>query len=171
MKYKVTFLDYWHIGSGISGGSRVDSTVLKDENNLPFIPGKTIKGLIREMAEEVFGEKSEFVIEYFGDEETKIGKAYFSNCYLDENTQKGIIANKLSNNLYEIIASTKIAENGIAEDYSLREIEVTIPLTLYGEIKNIDDKKDEFKKLLKMVKRMGLNRNRGLGRCEIEEVV
>jgi len=169
MKYKVEFLDYWHIGSGVSGGSRVDSTVLKDENNLPFIPGKTIKGLLREMAEEVFD--NEFVVEYFGDEETKIGKAYFSNIYLDKNTQKGIISQKLSNNLYEIIASTKIGKNGIAEDYSLREIEVTIPLTLYGEITNIDDKKAEFRKLLKMVKRMGLNRNRGLGRCQIEEVV
>ena len=169
MKYKVEFLDYWHIGSGVSGGSRVDSTVLKDENNLPFIPGKTIKGLLREMAEEVFD--NEFVVEYFGDEETKSAKAYFSNIYLDKNTQKGIISQKLSNNLYEIIASTKIGKNGIAEDYSLREIEVTIPLTLYGEITNIDNKKAEFRKLLKMVKRMGLNRNRGLGRCQIEEVV
>ena len=167
MKYRVRFLDYWHIGSGVSGGSRVDSMVLKDENNLPFIPGKTIKGLLREMAEEVFSK--EWVIEYFGDEETKIGKAYFSNCYLDENTKNGIIANNLSNNLYEIIASTKIGKSGIVEDYSLREIEVTIPLTLYGEIETIDDE-EKFIKLLKMVKRMGLNRNRGLGRCIIEEI-
>ena len=51
MKYKVTFLDYWHLSSGLSAGSKLDSTVTRDENGLPYIPGKTIKGLIREMAE------------------------------------------------------------------------------------------------------------------------
>ena len=50
MKYKVTFLDYWHLSSGLSAGAKLDSTVTRDENGLPYIPGKTIKGLIKEQS-------------------------------------------------------------------------------------------------------------------------
>ena len=50
MIYKVTFLDYWHLSSGLTSGSKLDSTVVKDKDGLPFIPGKTIKGLLREQS-------------------------------------------------------------------------------------------------------------------------
>jgi hypothetical protein len=67
------------------------------------------------------------------------------------------------------VASTAIDPNGIAKEGSLRRIEVTIPLTLEAEILNIPD--EEFKNLLiealSMVKRLGVNRNRGLGRCSL----
>jgi len=166
LKYRVKFLDYWHLSSGLSGGAGFDSYVSKDENMLPYIPGKTIKGLTREMAE-ILGD-NEFVKECFGEKETKQGKLYFANAILDEVSAKEIITNYLQNSLYEVIASTKIGKNGIAEDDTLREIEVVIPIELYGEIRNIDKSYIEnIKKSLKMIKRMGLNRNRGLGRCEI----
>lgn len=177
MRYKVTFLDYWHLSSGLSAGAKFDSMVTKDKDNLPYIPGKTIKGLIREMAE--LTNKKEFVFECFGSssdskdefysEENISSKCYFSNVEIEENTKKTIINNSLQNQLFDEIASTKIDENGIAESGSLREIEVVIPITLYGSIENIpDDYKQEMIKALKKIKRMGLNRNRGLGRCKIE---
>ena len=62
----------------------------------------------------------------------------------------------------------RIIKTKHAKDKSLREIEVTKPLTLYGKIENIQDK-TKLDKALKMIKRVGLNRNRGLGRCEIGE--
>jgi hypothetical protein len=67
-----------------------------------------------------------------------------------------------------VIASTKIGDDGIAVDDTLREIEVVIPLSLYGEILDIPSSEDyaRLTQALKMIKRMGLNRNRGLGRCE-----
>lgn len=51
--YSIEFNTYWHIGSGLSGGVEVDSLVLKDNDTdaLPYIPGKTLKGLLREAAE------------------------------------------------------------------------------------------------------------------------
>ena len=56
---------------------------------------------------------------------------------------------------------------GIAVDNSLRMIEVVIPLSLYGEITDVDENfVEDMIRSLKMIKRMGLNRNRGLGRCE-----
>jgi len=159
LKYKIKFLDYWHLSSGLSAGARLDSTVVKDKDGIAYVPAKTIKGLIREMLELDTPD-----IEF-------LHRCYFKNATLDETAKQEIISNNLQDNLYEIIASTKI-ENGIAKDDSLREIEVVLPLTLEGEILDINS--DDFTKLKKsllMIKRMGLNRNRGLGRCQIEEII
>ena len=154
LKYKLKFFDYWHLSSGLSAGAKLDSTVVKDDNNLPYASGKTIKGLLREMAEE------------FGDI-TAMHKAYFSNATLEKSLKDEIVSNTLQDNLYDVIASTKIDDDGLAVDKSLREIEVVIPLTLYGEIRDVpNDFEKSLKKFLKLIKRMGLNRNRGLGRCK-----
>ncbi len=170
LNYKVTFLDYWHIGSGLSAGARSDCMVLRDNTGIPYIPGKTLKGLAREMAEIVCDEV--FVKKYFGVEGNDMGRAYFTSATLPKVEKDEIVTNRLQDGLYETIASTQIDENGVAVDDSLREIEVVVPLTLEGKVLDIDSETDksELLKVLKMIKRMGLNRNRGLGRCEIEEM-
>ena len=48
--YKIQFFDYWHTGSGLAGGTYADSIVNKDETDLPIIPGRTIKGLLKDAA-------------------------------------------------------------------------------------------------------------------------
>jgi len=164
MRYKITFLDYWHLSSGLSAGARFDSIVTKDENDIPYIPGKTIKGLIKEQYEKL---KYPNIEELFGKEGVDEGELYFSNAYIDEDEKNQITNNNLQNYLYDVIASTKIDKNGIAVDDSLREIEVVVPLTLYAEIIGADE---NITKAFKCVKQMGLNRNRGLGRCKIEVV-
>lgn len=172
LKYKLQFFDYWHLSSGLSAGAKLDSSVVKDSDGLPYAPAKTIKGLAREMVEE------------FGDSEF-LHQCYFANAIIKEDEREEIVSHKLQDNLYDVIASTKIGikdefdkqgkqieTKNIAVDNSLREIEVVPPLTLYGEI--LDVPKDDYIKLLnalKMIKRMGLNRNRGLGRCEFKELV
>jgi len=166
MKYTITFLDYWHLGSGLSAGAKLDSTVVKDNDGIAFVPGKTIKGVLREMAQHL---DEAFVLKYFGDEGTQQGLSYFSNATLEEGTRQEIIANKLQHNLYDEISSTQIGENGIAQEGSLRVIETVIPLTLHGEITHCDEK-EKMIQAMKMVKRMGLNRNRGLGRCRFDVV-
>ncbi len=171
IKYEIKFLDYWHLSSGLSAGSKLDSTVVKEDKGLPYIPGKTIKGLVREMAS-LLGDRV-FVDTCFGTisekrAEQKAGECYFSDVKLPGDLTKQIIDNDLQERLYDEIASTMIAQNGIAEDKSLREIEVVVPLTLKGEIENIPSEYEEkMKQSLKMIKRMGLNRNRGLGRCKV----
>ena len=67
-----------------------------------------------------------------------------------------------------IYNSTKIDENGIAEEHSLRKIEVTVPLILFAEISDLPaEYSPQMEKCLKFIKRLGTNRNRGLGRCNI----
>lgn len=168
IQYKIEFLDYWHLSSGLSAGAKLDSSVLKDSDGIPFVSGKTIKGLVREMAE-LLGNNT-FVKVCFGVEGTDMGKCYFSNATLEDNVKEQIVSNKLQDNLYDEIASTKI-EDGLAADNSLRVIEVVVPLTLFGEIDEVPTEYiADMKKSIEMIKQMGLNRNRGLGRCRWEVV-
>jgi hypothetical protein len=163
MNYRVEFFDFWHLGSGVSAGAALDSLVVKDSDGLPYVPGKTIKGLLREMVELLDNEK---VKEIFGDEGANSANSYFSNATLDEGTRAYLSSQpELIKNLFSKVTSTQIDENGLAIDGSLREIEVTIPLTLYGEIQSSED--ELILNAMGMIKQIGLNRNRGLGRCEI----
>lgn len=165
LRYELKFYDYWHLSSGLSGGAKLDSLVIKDDNNLPYAPGKTIKGLCREMAELL--NNNDFVVECFGSAKTIEGSCYFSNATLNQESVAEIVPNNLQDHLYDILSFTEIDNDGIAKTGSLREIEVVIPVTLNGEILNVEAKHVENMKLvLRMVKRMGLNRHRGLGRCE-----
>ncbi len=178
--YKVTFLDYWHLSSGLSGGTRLDSLVVKDDDNLPYIPGKTLKGLLREHVSElydcntvydIFGFQSDKNSRCFDEnKENKASACYFTNATLSKEIREEIVSNALQDNLYDIIASTKIdPETYTAEDNSLREIEVVIPLTLEGAILGVNPQHIScLEDGLHMIKRMGLNRNRGLGRCTME---
>ena len=173
INYKVEFLDYWHLSSGLSAGAKLDSTVVKDKDDLPYLSGKTLKGLLREMAE--YFENASFVTECFGVEGVDMGVCYFSNARLIEEVASEITKHNLQERLYDVIASTKIGQNenedeveGIAVDNSLREIEVVVPLTLEGTIDDVPTQhKEQMVQALKMIKRIGLNRNRGLGRCKI----
>lgn len=167
LHYSINFLDYWHLSSGLSAGAKLDSLVVKDSKGVAFVPGKTLKGLAREMAE--LFENEAFVKSCFGTEGVEMGTCYFSNATVSKEVHEQIVSNKLQDNLYDEIASTQIDSTiGMAVDNSLREIEVVVPLTLYGEINDVPSAyKEEISKSLKMIKRMGLNRNRGLGRCTI----
>lgn len=178
MRIKIEFFTYWHCGAGSSGGSRVDALVAKDKEGLPYIPGKTLKGHIREMAESL--DDCTFVNICFGgsadeneacyDEKYKEVEAecYFSSAVVEEK-----IDSDLKSYLYRTISSTKIDEKGIADTGTLREIEVVVPLTLYATIEFREEAKKYEQKMeqaLEQVKRMGLNRTRGLGRCSISVV-
>jgi len=167
MKYKIEFFDFWHLGSGVSAGAALDALVVKDADGLPYVPAKTIKGVLREMVEVIDNEKAKVI---FGQEGSNQAKSYFSNATLQEKEKQVLIAEpSLKKHLYDKITSTKIdKESGLALDKTLREIEVVVPLTLYGEIECDDE--EVLNKAMQMIKQIGLNRNRGLGRCQISEV-
>jgi len=187
MKYKIQFLDYWHTSSGLSNGADVDLTVLKDEYGLPILPGKTLKGLFREAAENlkelhsdlinddfiksVFGEKLPKNAKTEDEEQVKEADSFFTDAKLSKQIYEFAKAGKEKiNHLYKAIASTQIDENGQAEEYSLRQMQVTVPVELYAEIYDFDEKYiPQMEMCFNYVKRLGLNRNRGLGRCEISK--
>lgn len=177
IKYTIEFFSDWHCGSGLAAGADVDALVVKDKNNLPYVPGKTIKGLVREAVENIValrGEsKGEIIKSAFGffddKDNSNKGKMFFTNAELEKTEAEAIVNNNLQQYLRRSIASTAIKENGIAKDHSLRKMEVIVPCTLHGMIKNVPSELiNDIIDGLKFIKRLGVNRNRGLGRCQIK---
>jgi len=183
LTYQIEFFTFWHTGSGLSGSTYADQLVKKTENGFPVIPGKTIKGLLREGAETIHSLNSELVTEnfikdVFGEEPNKEqidkedgsleSKCFFSNIELSQYLQEKVSEKSSKEFLYQVISSTKIDATGSATEGSLRQLEVTIPLTLYGVIESFPmEYIDQLKHCMDFVKRIGLNRNRGLGNCQI----
>lgn len=182
--YGIKFYSYWHIGSGLSGGTSTNALVLKDDEGLPYVPGRALKGLLREGAEAMSGTSiipEGFVRKVFGvrpeDDDIRSSNydsaygCFFGNAELSAQLKQSLTQNAKAAYLYENIASTAIGENGQAKDFTLRRMEVSTPLTLYGYIDNFPDGEENdkaIKRCFQWVKRMGVNRNRGLGRCSLQ---
>jgi len=183
IKYKIEFFDAWHAGSGLAAGADVDALVIKDKNKLPYLPGKTIKGLVREALEEIFQykgiDKTDIVKDNFGVFEVigkdKIthkmirGNVFFTNANLSKELSDTIKADdNLYRFIYRSVSSTAIEEKtDVAKEHSLRRIQITIPCELYGEVLNVDSEiENEVVDALGFIKRLGVGRNRGLGRCK-----
>ncbi len=193
MKAKLTihFDSLWHAGSGQAAGRDVDALFERDTDGLPCLGGRRLRGLIKHAArlhgshglvtpQEAFGEDE-------GDGRSK------STTGLDvsvEASSSGIIrvgsavipsATRLEllNRRFELgglakdIASTAM-ENGRAKEHSLRRIEFAIPMDLEAELSwNAPEDKEQqvfvwLKSVLRLVRRAGLGRHDGFGRCRVE---
>lgn len=192
IKYNVKFYSNWHCGSGLSAGANMDAYVVRDAEGFPFIPGKTLKGLIREEVENIityrnkWDELSSSFVTFFGNSKDKDrtlnrelmdsefamrGDAFFSNASFSLPIKQHILSKELQNMLFTTGSYTAIDEKGIAVDHSLRVLELSIPCTLEAEILNIPKELvSTVEESLKCVRHIGMNRNRGLGRCEISIV-
>ena len=133
IKYKIKLHTYWHCGSGLAAGADVDLLVIKDKDGLPYIPGKTIKGLLREAVDLLYPEEkqSDCYKAVFGKIEEKGNKgvrsdSFFKDAILSENERKYIVSANLARNLYQTISSTAITDEGVADDKTLRKIQVCI---------------------------------------------
>lgn len=170
LHYKVEFFSSWHCGSGLDGGDDADSIPLVDRDGLPFIPGRTLKGLVREAAEVLYAnDASDFITRVFGNEGSEQGSASWSNaCIADEQRQR-IIQEKLASAVRTARYFVSLDEKGQAKDHCLRRAEFVVPMTLFGCICNVssDDSK-LLRDCLGFIKQMGTQRSRGFGRCQFK---
>lgn len=190
------FLSHWHIGTGRGSGYNLDALVEKDANGLPFIPGRTLKGLFRDAffklddwqsktyTDLLFGTRTNS--NAFSRHETESGLLRFSNLELSEKAhlieQKSLIPH-----LFQALASTSIDEaTGSAKDKSLRMIEVVIPTNLTGSISFIEpigesEHQCNQRQLMEqeiiaeliaqaatLITHIGANKSRGFGRVSLE---
>jgi CRISPR/Cas system CSM-associated protein Csm3 (group 7 of RAMP superfamily) len=183
-------LSYWHTGSGHSGGAKLDAKMVRTPAGLPYIPGKTVKGLLREavkIAEEHEQIKNKLTEQLFGRREnitrfdTEPSILTFTDATLGHEMEDWATINKEKlKMLFKEISATAINENGIAYDNSLRTIEVAIPVTLKAEVTLNENNNIPWKEVLEilltatpLVRSFGSHRHRGLGRVElkVEEVI
>ncbi len=184
LTYQIEFFSYWHASSGLTGGTYADLLVNRTREGLPYIPGRTLKGLLREAAETIQAFQPEmisaaFVQQVFGQQptqeqleqegHTKEAEAFFTNATLSPHLTQAITEEQKPY-LFDVVASTAIeGQKGIAQHGTLRQLEVTVPLTLYASIEQFPDEpgyEAMMQRCMKWIKRMGLNRSRGLGRCQ-----
>lgn len=171
IKYTIEFFSNWHCGSGLAAGADVDALVIKDKHGLPYVPGRTLKGLLRDAASTLCDD-TETINDIFGvsgdNDGHKTGLSFFTNATLPVDERQYILEQGLTPHLYQSFASTKIDEKGIAEDHTLRKIETVVPCKLEGEILNVPKGAEiVLEHAMQYIKRMGTGRNRGYGRCQI----
>lgn len=179
---KIVFemLGYWHMGTGSGKGFDYDAVVAKTAGKLPHIPGRTVKGLMREavtLLEEAGGVPTGSAVELFGraDADSRYdsvpGRLVFSGAVLDPDpSAEAKWSEGLADYLYAGMASTKIDESGQATDHTLRRIEVAVPATLAATA-TCDDPNAGWVEILKkaapLVRMAGSHRHRGLGRVKV----
>mgnify|MGYP001627296297 CR=1 FL=1 len=206
---RVTFHGYWHCGAGAAAVGDLDAVAIRSEEGLPFVPGRTLKGVFREAvslleenglvaggaAKALFGEQG-FAFDEDGawtpTGPTQAGCLAFSDCRLDA-TIRAWFANALAQELhaaaahaaamFDVVARTAIdAETGTAADGSLRLIECAVPLSLegtvdwapdpYGDAATAADWQGRWRDALTqaaiLVRGIGADRTRGLGRCTVK---
>lgn len=160
----VTFHDYWHAGTGRGEGPGADALTLKTPAGLPRLPGRSLKGLLREAVEQAtaYGWLAHPPVElWFGSSlpargardgdgvvdaletgrfQTRPGCLRFGDARLGRGEERHrweswAAANReLARELFVPLASTKIGEGRVAEEHSLRVAEVVVPLTLHAEV-------------------------------------
>ena len=143
---------YWAVGSGKGGGNEVDNRIDRDSDGLPYVPGKMLKGLIKDACirlQNAGNKDFNFVDEVFGsvDESnslnrttTKSGKVYISDARLSpalrfalSKTENKSAKDNMTRNIYSTAIND---ETGTADDKSLRGYEVAVPMDLYATLEN-----------------------------------
>ncbi|HAS6067160.1 TPA: hypothetical protein RQK93_003639 [Vibrio vulnificus] len=178
----------WHVGSGEEGGTYADALVLKNSHNLPFLPGKALKGLFRDsflvahdnrwFGGELTTEAIELLFGHQGQVEHTHGALSFSNAELSsEESAYFELYPEHTRHCYRVHFSTAInGQTGVAKQTSLRAMEVAIPLRLYARIELDDQRLDsrmqqQVNEWLEMcstlILGLGAKRTRGLGQATV----
>jgi CRISPR/Cas system CSM-associated protein Csm3 (group 7 of RAMP superfamily) len=185
---------YWHAGTGAGQGALLDSVVEKNDMGLPYLPGRTLKGILRDAVfrwEQLggyeqhnldMGRVTNLLFGVWGDDGNtttqgmiRVGSANMDTHFMAAITQHQD-ARKLINYLYAEHFSTKIDDKtGVAVDQSLRGSELTIPMSLYADISVVEHDNnpitsmafDLLAQAFPMVQAVGKQKNRGLGRTEL----
>lgn len=179
---------YWHVGSGLGQGANLDAVVVKTAAGLPYLPGRSVKGLLREALQiaEDYGHTAVVdgttqrlcgtmtgkgvAISRF---ETEAGTISLTNAVIEGMEEWAAENRDKTRGLFVQVASTSIDEKGLAVTDTLRRIEAAVPVKLVAMVET-DETGDEWLKSLKaaapLVRGIGAGRNRGFGRCHLEVI-
>lgn len=172
----------WLIGGGDSALGTADLAPMLDSEGLPFIPGRTIRGLLREattLVDEAIGHGTRHTDRLFGTRKSSVGttstdgdgSVRVGDALLPEEIAARCSGADDRRDLLVTIRRTALeGATRTAKHGSLREIEVAIAgLQLIATIECQTE--DDFKLLAfasGLVRNFGHSRSRGLGRCHLE---
>lgn len=184
------------VGSGYSYAGMIDSDVCYDRYGIPYIPAKRLKGCLREAAG-LLGLSEDEIGQIFGKTGREKAKGVFlGNAYIKDyeelfhelkeagpSVKKYMTLQNVLDQFTTVKAQTKIMKNGVAKDNSLRYIRTInhySPFNRKQELQFIakvgyegmdDTAAGKFENVVKALRNIGLNRNRGLGsiRCVLTD--
>jgi len=178
------------IGSGEGWGSIIDSDTVFDKYGIPYLPGRRVKGLLRESAKEVLEMFDEAGINIIARDslEELFGKpgnmstlmCTVNNFYLrnyktlkqwtewGKTKYSAFFSKDIIENVFtEVRQQTRVDKDGVAEENSLRTKRVLKRGLIFKGNVSVEDNKG-FLKLLVFscanLQRIGSDRNRGLGK-------
>ena len=180
----------WFVGSGREAGAYADLLMLKDEHGMPFLPGRSLRGLLRNAfnqasANNWFGNQSQELVQLlFGQEGTEglasQGVLQISSATLAAHEYQAIVSKpELKSFLFRRVTSTAIDETtGAALEGSLRSMEVAVPVNLVAEV-SLNQAHPDYSQMLALdvdinqaldacaalITHIGGHRYRGFGQC------
>lgn len=183
---RVELFSFWQAGTGRGAGSHVDSVCHTDADGLPEIPGRTLKGLLRDavrragqlrwfddetLHRRLFGVRG---IDGKGSEAggLRVGSARLPKAERDWLAGPGAACVP---ELFRDLHATAIdPRTGTVRAKSLRGIQVAMPLVLQAELAQLaplpEGWQGAFERSLALVRAVGTGRTRGLGRARLSLV-
>lgn len=190
-QFTLDFDSDWHLGSGSGRSGSVDASVVRDRNGLPYVPGTSMRGVLRHAAETIAlgldGGKPDSWCEWvewlFGSQPSlsrtdaphspTSGALRVGAARLSPDAAAFLMRAHLSDAIVSIRPGVQIdTETGTARPDFLRMLEVAPADTrLIGTIRPVTDIPQTGLALLvaaaSMVRAIGAKRRRGLGRCRL----
>ncbi len=187
-KLTITFLSDWQVSSGLGDGSIADSVLIRDAEGLPYLPGRTLKGIIREGARTLVYAKPELEAihrKIFGKPAGEGSNSYLSGSLrvgradLLSALRDSLLAFPYQERQQYLKDLTTIrhqiaidADKGVTQKHSLRGIECGIAGLQFGCDVSMAGLHEEFadrwlQAACSAVCNIGSGKNRGMGRCLI----
>lgn len=187
-KITISFLSDWHTGSGLGDGAIADSILNRDVNGVPYLPGRSIKGALREgawrlgqcrtdlakMPDYLWGTHSQAHVS------NSPGKITVGSGQLPQDIYNWLAAcppetrRQYVADMTMLRRQTALGKDKMVEPHSLRTIECGIPGVFFQSFVTIDAPALDqewlgkyFAAVCAAVKSMGADRARGLGACSI----
>lgn len=186
----ISFFSDWHCGSGLGESHLADAVICRDTDGIPIIPGRAVKGALREgawrlcalggdyeqAASLLFGSVS------YGGAIPQAGHLYVASARLPQEIRdylRSLSYKDRTRNVSHMVTrrSCTALRDGVAAYGSLRTLECGIPGLAFVSRLTFDLPETETSWLLPYmaavcaaVKSMGADRARGLGRCSLRLV-
>lgn len=151
---------WWHVGTGQGRGAELDAVVQRSPEGLPIIPGRTVKGLVRDVlcqAEELGRIPEGAAVALCGTAlppppdveeldpdvllahrfETEAGAGWFGSAELgdDWNAWAATLPPDVLAGLYDRLYATAINDTGQVVEHTLRCVEVAAPMVLRAPLR------------------------------------
>lgn len=188
---RIRFISDWQISSGLGNGPVADSVLIRDDNGIPYIPGRAVKGALREGAWRLGlcrNDLAKLVNYLWGTASTERisnvpGRLTAGSAYLPQDLENWLLGldpverSEFVSDMTILRAQTALDKNRQVVPKSLRSLECGIPgiyFTSHICVNASEIPADWLNVYLgavcASVKSMGADRARGLGDCELYPV-